>query len=107
MSTTITTRYETTVDEEDRETRQRQPKLTTRDRPGEFAMIDKTKLNVDLSYQRKTTKSRVDKIREEWSWIAFGAVSVALRGDGEWFVMDGQHRVLAAMMRDDIKEVPC
>ena len=79
----------------------------TIDEPGEFAMIDKTQLNVDPSYQRSHTEAKIIKMANEWSWIACGAISVALRDNGDWYVRDGQHRVLAAMRRADIKELPC
>jgi len=32
---------------------------------------------------------------------------VALRDDNKWFVVDGQHRKLAADQRSDIRELPC
>lgn len=80
---------------------------TVKDKPGEFALINKRELHVDESYQRAHKKTRVLKLSAEWSWIACGAISVALRDPGEWWVMDGQHRVLAAQQRDDIQELPC
>lgn len=80
---------------------------TTIDKPGEFAMIEKHSLKVDQSYQRKHSDTKINKMASEWSWVACGAISIALRHDGEWYVMDGQHRVLAALKRDDIIKLPC
>lgn len=80
---------------------------TVKDKPGEFAWINKHELHVDEHYQRVHKKTRVLKISSDWSWIACGAISVALRDPGEWWVMDGQHRVLAAQQRDDVKVLPC
>ena len=77
------------------------------DKPGEFASIDKNQLQVDMQYQRTHKKEKILAMAGAWSWVACGAISVALRDDGEWFVMDGQHRVLAAMLRDDITALPC
>lgn len=79
------------------------------DRPGEFAMIHKDKLTVDERYQRDSAKAKakVADIARNWSWIAFGALSVALREDGEWFIMDGGHRWQAAKLRPEIGELPC
>ena len=42
-----------------------------------------------------------------WDWIACGCLVVALRDDNKWFVMDGQHRKLAADQRSDIRDLPC
>lgn len=79
----------------------------TVDKPGEFALIDKNQLQVDDSYQRKHKHQKVLKLAQAWSWAACGTIIVALREDAEWFVVDGQHRVLGAKLRDDIKLLPC
>ena len=80
---------------------------TLADAPGEFAMLPKNKLHVDPSYQRKPKEAKVNELASKWSWIACGAITVALRQDCEWYVMDGWHRVLAARKRDDIRDLPC
>lgn len=80
----------------------------TTDQPGEFAMIDKADLDVDQDYQRRHSQHKILKMAAEWSWVACGALSVALRQeDSRWYVMDGQHRLLAARHRDDIRQLPC
>lgn len=80
------------------------------DKPGTFAMISKKEIMVDDRYQRPHSVTKAKKLAAEWSWVACGAISVALReagGDVQWFAMDGQHRVLAAQYRDDIDQLPC
>ena len=82
--------------------------LTVRNAPGEFLMIPKTELEVDSAYQRnKINQLRVDTLTRTWDWIACGCLVVALRDDNKWFVVDGQHRKLAADQRPDIQELPC
>jgi hypothetical protein len=81
---------------------------TIRNAPGEFLMIPKAELEVDHSYQRnRINQRRIDTLCRTWDWIACGCLVVALREDNRWFVLDGQHRKLAADMRSDIKELPC
>lgn len=81
---------------------------TMRNSPGEFLMIPKGELEVDPSYQRNcVSQRRIDALCRAWDWIACGCLVVALRDDNKWFVLDGQHRKLAADMRSDIKELPC
>ena len=81
---------------------------TIRNAPGEFLMIPKTELEVDPAYQRnKINQRRVQELCRTWDWIACGCLVVALRDDNKWFVVDGQHRKLAADQRSDIHELPC
>jgi hypothetical protein len=78
------------------------------DNPGEFIMVDKKDLNVDHSYQReKIVVGKVRQIASHWSWAGCGCILVAMRRDGSFWVFDGQHRVLAAKTRADIKQLPC
>ncbi len=81
---------------------------TVRNAPGEFLMIHKNELEVDPAYQRnRINQRRVDALTRAWDWIACGCLVVALRDDNKWFVVDGQHRKLAADQRSDIQELPC
>ena len=83
-------------------------KWSVRNVPGEFHMIPKSELEVDHSYQRnKINLARVEDMARAWDWIACGALVVSLRDDNHWFVIDGQHRKMAADKRSDIKELPC
>lgn len=74
---------------------------------GEFVFIEKQDLDIDHSYQRdKIDEHKLNTIAANWSWVSCGAISVAER-NGRWYVMDGQHRKLAADKRSDITELPC
>jgi hypothetical protein len=91
-------------------TRAARVKWKTRGSMGEFMMLSKHDLRVDHTYQRDERKKRALDYAANWSWVACGAVSVALRevdGKVEFWVMDGQTRVGAALMRDDITQLPC
>ena len=74
---------------------------------GSNAMIDKWEINIDTSYQRNILDSRVLTIAKNWQWEAFGRLLVGNRSDGGRFIVDGQHRLLAARKRSDIKDLPC
>jgi len=82
-------------------------KWTIQDKTGHLRMIPKTLLNVDSAYQRQANTRRATEIASKWSWIACGAIRVGQRQDGSLWVIDGQHRLLAALRRSDIDELPC
>lgn len=74
---------------------------------GRFELIDKNRLKIDLIYQRQSlNKSRVLKIARKFLWPVFGALTVAETEQG-FFILDGGHRYRAAMLRDDVKSLPC
>lgn len=79
------------------------------DEPGEMMWIHKDALEVDMSYQRevKDTDAKVKRLAREWSWVACGALTVADRGDGRYFVIDGQHRARAALKISAVSKLPC
>lgn len=79
---------------------------TLKDVQGEMALLHKHKLNVHTDYQRHAIESKIQSIASSWSWIACGAIIIAHR-DGEYWVIDGQHRVVAANKRADITYLPC
>lgn len=76
------------------------------DTPGRMQHIHKARLHVDHAYQRNANTAKISAIAREWSWVALGAIIVADRG-GQFYVIDGQHRVMAARMRSDIGDLPC
>lgn len=79
----------------------------TNDNPeGKFQYIDKNLLRVDAKYQRDAIISKCKEINKEWSWIACGVITVVNR-EGRHFVIDGQHRAIAATYNDDITDLPC
>ena len=73
---------------------------------GEFQSIHKDMLFVNKEYQRDALNDKVVAIARGWSWVACGAIIVTYR-DGSIWVIDGQHRVLAAKNRSDISYLPC
>lgn len=92
----------------DRTTKVEQMRWTMKDGPGQFNMLSKFLLKVDPEYQRlHVSQSRINEIARAWSWVAYVCVAVAKRRDGSYWVIDGQHRVLAARKRHDIQELPC
>lgn len=79
---------------------------TIKDRPGALLDIPKGDMRVDETYQRAANENKIRAIAREWSWIACGVIIVAER-DNVFYVVDGQHRVIAARRRADIKTLPC
>lgn len=77
------------------------------DFPGTPKLLHKSMLQIDTTYQREISEERVLALASAWSWLAFGALSVAKRPDETYFVFDGQHRLEAAKRRVDIRELPC
>jgi hypothetical protein len=77
------------------------------DERGMFEWISKERLNVDETYQRNASAIRIAALASEWSWTGCGCLIVGMRPDGSLWVIDGQHRKLAADRRSDVKELPC
>ncbi len=70
-------------------------------------VVDKHLLKIDGQYQRQQSLKKARAIAREFYWPAFGCLTVSRRKDDSYFVMDGGHRAMAAMMRPDVGEVPC
>ena len=81
------------------------PKI--KDRKGDLTWLAVSQLQIDRRYQRNTSNRKIVEMARNWSWVACGAIVVALRGDCSWWVVDGQHRTAAARMRGDIEMLPC
>ena len=75
-------------------------------KPGELVFLAKTVLEVDHNYQRQAKNTRVLKLAKRWNWLACGVLTIAKRG-GRYYVVDGQHRLMAALKRVDIERLPC
>ena len=75
-------------------------------KPGELLYLAKTALEVDHAYQRTAKNARVVKLAKRWNWLACGTLTVANRG-GRYYVVDGQHRLMAALKRSDVERLPC
>lgn len=80
---------------------------SVKDEPGELKWINKDNLEIDKSYQRTHSNAKTTEMASCWSWVGCGTISVAKRDDQGYFVIDGQHRVLAAKKRSDITILPC
>lgn len=78
----------------------------TKDEPGKLMMLHKDVLRIHPAYQRDAIPEKVRLITASWSWLSLGALVVGERG-GEYWVIDGQHRALAAKRRADITHLPC
>ncbi len=74
--------------------------------PGELIYLDKDALEIDHSYQRTAKNARVVRLARRWNWLACGVLTVAKRR-GRYYVVDGQHRLMAALKRSDIERLPC
>lgn len=81
--------------------------IKVKDEPGIFKEISKYSLHIDPMYQRVFSETRVMRMQREWSWVSCGVLVVSERQDGMIFVVDGQHRLQAAMRRSDIDLLPC
>lgn len=68
--------------------------------------IHKNDLKVHPDYQRVHSDRKTDEIAKKWSWLACGVITVGER-NGEYWVIDGQHRVIAARKRKEINMLPC
>ena len=79
---------------------------TTKDEPGALLMLHKDTLQMHPSYQRDVISQKVKEITAAWSWLSCGVLIVGKRS-GEHWVIDGQHRALAAKRRSDITHLPC
>jgi hypothetical protein len=68
-------------------------------------------LLIDDSYQRsldtESSQSLIRRIAVKWDWGLCQPLFVARRADGGLYVVDGQHRLAAAVMRGDISQLPC
>lgn len=74
----------------------------------QFVAVDR--LQTDPAYQRSadngSSRKLIDQIAHGWDWRLCVPLLVAKRPEG-LFVIDGQHRCLAARQRGDIAHLPC
>lgn len=68
-------------------------------------------LAVDPSYQRSIdnpqSQKLIGKIGRDWDWDLCQPLVVSRRPDGTQWIVDGQHRLAAAVLRGDIEQLPC
>lgn len=75
----------------------------------DLAWIPIADLRVDSTYQREILRGgarNVGNIAKHFNWSLFGTVVVARLAGGNYAIVDGQHRTLAAALRG-ITTVPC
>ncbi len=78
------------------------------DEPGKLEWLHKDQLRIDPAYQRSRVSTvRVNAIAAKWSWKACLLLAVIRRLDHSLWVFDGGTRLLAALKRPDIRELPC
>lgn len=80
-------------------------------RPPVLEWVDPTRLNVDETYQRsietESSQTLIRRIAIFWDWDLCQPLNVSRRADGSLWIVDGQHRHAAAIMRRDIPHLPC
>ena len=68
-------------------------------------------MRVDAAYQRSLASERsvalIRRIAAGWSWAKYQPVNAARRPGDLYAVIDGQHRLAAALLRGDIPNLPC
>jgi hypothetical protein len=77
-----------------------------KDARGRHEQIHKDKLMINPIYQRPQSIKKARIIAANFSWVGCGAITVAHR-NGEYYVIDGGHRVLGAKLRSDIDTLDC
>ena len=78
----------------------------------ELKWIKVTELFVDHEYQRnaksKASRKNLAYLQENFSWAHCGALIVSYVPEKKQYaVVDGQHRLMTALARTDIPELPC
>lgn len=76
----------------------------------ELTWLPKDWLFVNQVYQRTLASNRsrrlVRQIVETFSWARFQPITVTMQADGQFAVIDGQHRAAAALLHPAVVEVP-
>src|SRR5438067_11762005 len=75
-------------------------------KPGRLIELRKTDIRIPHEYQRDLLKPRAAKIAREFDWFQFGVLIIAHR-NGEYFVVDGEHRLTAALSLEELDLLPC
>ncbi len=63
-------------------------------------------INIDTTYQRHLSTTKVQAISAHFNEVAAGTLAVSLRDNGQYYAMDGRHR-LAAMKKRGILLAEC
>lgn len=79
-------------------------------KPPSIELVPPDDLRIDLSYQRsidnRASQIKIDRMRRRWDWRLCVPLLASRRADG-LYVIDGQHRMVAAQSRGDIHYLPC
>ena len=78
----------------------------------ELKWLNVDKLYIDSRYQRNTkskaSEKNLDYLKQSFSWAHCGALIVCfVPAEKKFAVIDGQHRLQAAIARKDIDSMPC
>lgn len=77
----------------------------------ELRWIDKRFLRIDPAYQRElSTRSSqvlITRLVQNWKWAHASVLMVVQVAESAWNVIDGQHRLRAAMVLETIRDLPC
>jgi hypothetical protein len=65
---------------------------------GNIEVLRLDDINIDKLYQRDLNNDRIQRISDNWDMKAAGAILVSRRENGSLWVVDGGHRMGAAMM---------
>jgi len=65
-----------------------------------FAKIKPSKLIIDNRYQRDLDEPRAMHLAETFDESLLGTIVISQRKNGEYYVLDGQHRVTASQIAD-------
>jgi hypothetical protein len=71
-----------------------------------YATIATTMLRVDISYQRDKIQPFINALSKNYNPNFAGTILVVKRSDGYYYIVDGQHRFLAAVLAG-YTEMPC
>lgn len=72
--------------------------------PGVERMMHTSRLTSGLPYQRPVNPKEVDRLIREWDECLLDPIIVSFR-DGKFYVVDGQHRIVAMRQMNGGKEV--
>lgn len=79
--------------------------------PPSIEWVPTDRLMIDDTYQRTTenyaSQRLIKSIAANFDWRLCAPLIVSRRADGNFAVIDGQHRTLAAKLRHDIPHLPC
>jgi hypothetical protein len=73
-------------------------KITTLNKPSKLVQLHAKEFSVDLRVQRQLNQGRAEEMAEDFQPEALGLLVASLRADGHTYIVDGQHRMVAARL---------